>query len=71
MIRINSSNISGAQVDGDTLLIQFRRDGSVYSYQCQDEETALRHFDEIQSVESPGRYFAKEIRPLPTKKENI
>lgn len=65
MKAIKSSNLRGAQLDGNTILVMFRRNGATYRYRCPDAVTARFTFNSLTSADSPGRYFRAVIRHLP------
>lgn len=60
---VQSSNIAAIGHDGKTLEVEFTN-GSVYQYEGVSAET-FRKFSES---ESKGRFFAQNIRALPSKR---
>lgn len=60
-----SSNLSAVAYDetDNTLYVEFK-DGGVYAYDDADESLFIGLLD----ASSPGSYFAKLIRSLPTRK---
>lgn len=67
MTTVESSNIDAVGRDGDDLYVRFRARGSAPPKTYCYDGLADEHHDVLCRTESPGRYFADNIKGFPGK----